>query len=68
MIKIIPFGNMWMITKSVVSVTAIVGYSHCHTPRHIINWGTAVSMRRPHIGKVALVLQRVAHSGLPSKI
>ncbi|GFT24122.1 hypothetical protein TNCV_2063731 [Trichonephila clavipes] len=26
--------DVWMMVKSVVSVTVIVGYNPCHTPRH----------------------------------
>ncbi|GFU50312.1 hypothetical protein TNCV_301451 [Trichonephila clavipes] len=59
-------GDVWMVTKSVVSVAAIFGYNHCLTPRHrirlwIYSWGTAVSMRLPHIAKVDLVWQQVVY-------
>ncbi|GFX01206.1 transposable element Tcb1 transposase [Trichonephila clavipes] len=60
-IKITISCNVWMMTKSVVSVAAIVGYNHCHTPRHRIKEALDVSLgyRSPssfkHIAKVGLV-------------
>ncbi|GFU72135.1 uncharacterized protein TNCV_3049951 [Trichonephila clavipes] len=52
--------DVWMMTKSVVSVAAIVGCNRCHTPWHRIEEAFDVSleymfMRFPHIAKVDLV-------------
>ncbi|GFT87747.1 uncharacterized protein TNCV_4000961 [Trichonephila clavipes] len=33
-IEITASYDTWMMTKSVVSVAAIVDYNHCHTARH----------------------------------
>lgn len=42
-IKITASSDVWMMTKSVLSVTAIVGYNCCHTPRHRIKKTLIVS-------------------------
>ncbi|GFW68215.1 hypothetical protein TNCV_1880971 [Trichonephila clavipes] len=44
MIKITASCDMWMKTKSVVSVAAIVGYNHFHTLRHRIKEALDVSL------------------------
>ncbi|GFY23869.1 uncharacterized protein TNCV_3536631 [Trichonephila clavipes] len=33
-IEITASCDVWMMTKSVISVTTIVGYNYCHTPQH----------------------------------
>ncbi|GFX33371.1 uncharacterized protein TNCV_812331 [Trichonephila clavipes] len=43
-IKITASCDVWMMTKSVASIDAIVGYNHCHTPRHRINEAFDVSL------------------------
>ncbi|GFU64567.1 hypothetical protein TNCV_305061 [Trichonephila clavipes] len=58
-IKIPASCDVWMMTKSVVRVTTIVGYNRCHTPRHRIKKALDVSLgysiRLPHITKVDLM-------------
>ncbi|GFV96176.1 uncharacterized protein TNCV_1871361 [Trichonephila clavipes] len=44
-IKITASCDMWMMTKSEVSLSAIVGYNRCHTPRHRIKEALDVSLR-----------------------
>ncbi|GFS50258.1 hypothetical protein TNCV_3491 [Trichonephila clavipes] len=43
-IKITPSCNVRMMAKSVVSVAAIVGYNHCHMPRHRIKEALDISL------------------------
>ncbi|GFU64261.1 hypothetical protein TNCV_3780721 [Trichonephila clavipes] len=43
-IEITASCDVWMMTKSVVSVIAIVGYNCCHTPRHRFNETLDVSL------------------------
>ncbi|GFX88502.1 transposable element Tc1 transposase [Trichonephila clavipes] len=43
-IKITAFCDVWMMTKSAVSVEFTVGYNHCHKPRHGIKEALNVSL------------------------
>ncbi|GFU44040.1 hypothetical protein TNCV_4963521 [Trichonephila clavipes] len=45
MIKIASSCDVWMMTKSLVSVAGIVGYNHYHTPRHRIKEVLDVSLK-----------------------
>ncbi|GFS57026.1 hypothetical protein TNCV_4238181 [Trichonephila clavipes] len=43
MIKITASCGMWMMKKSEVSVTVMIGYSHCHIPQHRIKEAMDIS-------------------------
>ncbi|GFV78577.1 hypothetical protein TNCV_1888831 [Trichonephila clavipes] len=69
MIKITASSEVWMKTKSLVNVAAIVGNNRCHTPGYRIkraldvSLGVQQSMWLPHIAKFGPVLQRVVFPG-----
>ncbi|GFU42387.1 uncharacterized protein TNCV_4555281 [Trichonephila clavipes] len=44
MIKITASCDVWMMTKSVVSVANFAGYNRCHTPRHRIKEALDISL------------------------
>ncbi|GFW94199.1 hypothetical protein TNCV_1979391 [Trichonephila clavipes] len=59
MIKITAFCDKWMMTKSVVSVAAIVGYNRSHTPRHKIKEALEVSLGYSSLDAVSIYCQKL---------